>query len=151
LYVGEEYSLLPLALNRNNEVVQGARMTWNSNNSAVVTVSPDGDVKAVSMGHATLLVQSGTAKAQVAVEVRAGSRRRQSDTEWDEEHANDCDQPESSQLLRDEKGDTAAMADASSDTAADTEENLQPVFARRPVKAALRTPAPSPRLAAKTA
>jgi hypothetical protein len=39
-------------------------------------------------------VQAGTGRATVAVEVREGARRRQSDLEFDLEHAGDCNNPE---------------------------------------------------------
>ena len=89
---------MPLPLDRDREVVQGAGITWGSNNSEIASVSSWGEVEAVAPGHTIVSVQAGTARANVAVEVRAGTRPVQSDLEWDLEHGRDCDEPETSQL-----------------------------------------------------
>src|SRR5262245_43373581 len=69
-------------------------MHWATNDATVVTVSSWGEVSAVAPGHTLVRVQAGSGRATVAVEVREGHRRRQSDLEFDLEHAGDCNDPE---------------------------------------------------------
>lgn len=57
-------------------------------------VSSWGEVTAIAPGHAVVTVQAGTGRATVAVEVREGGRRRQSDLEYDAEHSGNCNDPE---------------------------------------------------------
>jgi RHS repeat-associated protein len=94
LYVGEAYTLVPVPLGTNNEVVHGVATRWSANDPNVATVTSLGEVEAIAPGHTLVTVQAGTGRATVAVEVREGARRRQSDLEFDLEHAGDCNNPE---------------------------------------------------------
>ncbi len=95
LYVGEEFTLSPLALDHDRQPVHGVRMSWESNDPEVATVTSAGEVAAVAAGRAMLTVQTGVKRAQAMVEVREGVRPVLSDTESDQEHAIDCEDPES--------------------------------------------------------
>jgi len=97
LYVGEGYTLVPLPLDGNKEVVNGAALQWSTNEPSVATVSSWGEVEAIAPGHTVATVQAGTGRATVAVEVRQGARPVQRDLEWDIEHSGDCGDPESSE------------------------------------------------------
>lgn len=104
LYVGEAFTLVPLPLNRNKEIVHGATLTWDAKEPKFATVSSWGEVSAIAPGHTQVTVDAGTTKAHVDVEVRAGLRprptdRRQADLDWDGEHGHDCDDPEAAQLI----------------------------------------------------
>ena len=98
LYVDESYTLSPLPLSSDQEVKHGVPVHWETSDKSVATVSSWGEVSAVSPGNSTVTVQAGTGLATVAVEVRNGVRPKQTDLQWDLEHSNDCDEPESSQL-----------------------------------------------------
>ncbi|HXG65220.1 MAG TPA: hypothetical protein VNO70_08935, partial [Blastocatellia bacterium] len=97
LYEGEDYTLVPLALDAQQEVVHSAEMSWETSNPGVVEVSSLGDVLALAPGQALVTVRVGRARATVAVEVRPGVRPAQTDEEYDAEHAGDCAEPQSSQ------------------------------------------------------
>jgi RHS repeat-associated protein len=104
LYVGEAFTLVPLPLDRNKEVVHGAVLTWETKDPNLAGVSSWGEVSAIAPGHTQVTVNAGTTKAQVNVEVRAGVRprlsdRRQGDLDWDAEHGRDCDDPEAAQVI----------------------------------------------------
>jgi len=73
-------------------------MSWESNDPAVAIVTSAGEVAALTAGSARLIVQAGVKRAQAMVEVREGARPVLSDTEADQEHASDCDDPESTAL-----------------------------------------------------
>ncbi|MEK6408491.1 MAG: hypothetical protein AABN34_16305 [Acidobacteriota bacterium] len=103
LYVGEAFTLVPLPLDRNKEVVHGAALTWETKDPNLASVSSWGEVSASAPGHTQVAVNAGTTKAHVNVEVRAGLRprlsdRRQGDLDWDAEHGHDCDDPEAAQM-----------------------------------------------------
>ncbi|HSE37034.1 MAG TPA: Ig-like domain-containing protein, partial [Blastocatellia bacterium] len=102
LYVGEELTLSPLALDDDRQPVHGVRMSWESSDPAVATVTSAGEVTTVAAGRAMLTVQAGEKRAQAMVEVRAGARPVLSDTEADREHGSDCDDPESTALNEEE-------------------------------------------------
>lgn len=104
LYVGEAFTLVPLPLDRNKEVVHGAALIWETKDPDLAGVSSWGEVSAIAPGHTQVTVQAGTSKAHVNVEVRPGVRprltdRRQGDLDWEGEHGHDCDDPESAQLI----------------------------------------------------
>jgi len=94
LYVGEAYTLVPVPLGTSNEVVHGVATRWSANDPNVATVTSLGEVDAIAPGHTLVTVQAGSGRATVAVEVREGARPRQSDLEFDLEHAGDCNNPE---------------------------------------------------------
>ncbi|MEK6289714.1 MAG: hypothetical protein AABO57_28695, partial [Acidobacteriota bacterium] len=103
LYVGEAFTLVPLPLDRNKEVVHGAALIWETKDPNLASVSSWGEVSASAPGHTQVAVNAGTTKAHVNVEVRAGLRprlsdRRQGDLDWDAEHGHDCDDPEAAQM-----------------------------------------------------
>ena len=104
LYTGESFTLVPLPLDRDREVVHGAALTWETKDSTLASVSSWGEVSAIAAGHTQVTVSAGTAKAKVEVEVRAGARpaltdRRQADLDWDAEHSHDCDDAEATAKL----------------------------------------------------
>jgi RHS repeat-associated protein len=93
LFVGENYTLVPIALDQNREVVHGVAYEWQSSNAGVASVS-GGTVDAVAPGLAVVTVRIGTARATVVIGVSAGTRGRLPDAAWDPEHTHDCDDPE---------------------------------------------------------
>lgn len=93
LYVGEAYTLAPVPMDRNTQIVSGVAPRWSVNDPNVATVTSWGEVNAIVPGHTVVTVQAGTGRATVAVEVREGARRRQSDLEFDLEHSGDCSDP----------------------------------------------------------
>jgi hypothetical protein len=116
LYPGESFTLVPLALDRNKEVVEGAAFEWQSKNSNIADVSSTGEVMAVSPGHTQVEVSAGSAKGKVNVEVRSGSRpktadRKQGDDDWEVEHGHDCDAPEDDPVaqVRDQKSEVGGQ------------------------------------------
>jgi hypothetical protein len=104
LYVGEEFTLSPLALDHDKQPVHGARMSWESSEPAFATVTSAGEVTALAAGRAMLTVHAGVKRAQAMVEVRDGVRPVLSDTESDLEHASDCDEPETTALNEGDSG-----------------------------------------------
>ncbi|HXF39383.1 MAG TPA: BACON domain-containing carbohydrate-binding protein, partial [Blastocatellia bacterium] len=99
LYPGENFTLVPLALDRDKEVVEGAAFEWQSKNADVAGISSTGEVIAISPGHTQVEVSAGSAIGKVNVEVRAGSRpaytdRKKADDDWEAEHGHDCDAPD---------------------------------------------------------
>lgn len=97
LYVGESFTLVPLPLDHDREIVHGASVEWNAGNSWVANVSSYGEVTAIAQGVTVVTAQAGVARANVRVEVRPGPRPVQNDIEWDLEHRQDCGDPEASQ------------------------------------------------------
>lgn len=106
LYVGEEFTLAPLALDQDRQPVHGVAMSWDSSDRAVATVTSAGEVTAVAAGRAMLTVHTGVKRAQAIIEVREGVRPVLSDAESDQEHASDCEDPESTAL---NEGDTVPV------------------------------------------
>ncbi|HJQ24610.1 MAG TPA: Ig-like domain-containing protein, partial [Blastocatellia bacterium] len=119
LYTEESFTLVPLALDRNQEAVHGVAFDWQTSNAAVAKVSSWGEVTARAPGQAIVTVSVGTARASVSVDVQAGVRPRQTDAEWDSEHAGDCDDPEAAELQdsRDDLARQGARRMASADVA----------------------------------
>jgi hypothetical protein len=117
IYQGEVFTLSPVPLDQNREVVQGVAVHWATSDPNVARVVT-GEVTANAPGQAIVTAEAGVARANVAVEVRAGHRPRLSDLAWDVEHANDCDSPEASQVtgsqseIADESDHRAAAGDA---------------------------------------
>lgn len=95
LHTEEGYTLVPVPLDQGRQTIHGAQMNWSSNNTSVASVASCGTVEAMSPGQAVITVQIGTKRASVIVEVEDGARSRTSEAEWDQEHAHDCDDPES--------------------------------------------------------
>jgi len=127
LYMGESFTLVPLALDRNEETVHGVAFSWQTVNPNIATVSSSGEVSGVAPGHVVVRVQAPNAQASVSVEVRPGVRLHQTDHDWDLEHANDCNNPESAEIneptheiaqqvamLSTEDGSFSAASDATS-------------------------------------
>lgn len=98
LYVGEAYTLVPTPIDNNRDAVDGVAPLWETSDPKVADVSSWGEVSALGPGNAILRARAGTAQATVSVEVHEGGRPRQSDLEYDLEHARDCDEPEAAQL-----------------------------------------------------
>lgn len=94
LHVEEGYTLVPLPLDIDRKTIHGAEMTWSSSNPSVASVASYGAVEAKSPGSAVISVQIGKNRANVIVEVAPGVRPRISDSEWDNRHGHDCDDPE---------------------------------------------------------
>jgi hypothetical protein len=111
LYEGEAYTLVPLPIDSRKKAVDGVSIRWETSDTNVATVSSWGEVSAIAPGHAIVTAQAGTGRATVSVEVRAGGRPRQTDLEFNIEHAGDCDDPVSSSI------------DRPSDRLADNEDN----------------------------
>jgi RHS repeat-associated protein len=98
LYVGESFTLSPLALDSNQKTVHGTNPSWQSASPAVASVDSTGEVLALSAGSATLTVTLGKVTASVSVEVVSGLRPFKTEAEGDEEHKDDCNNPVSSSL-----------------------------------------------------
>lgn len=98
LYAGEVFTLVPLPLDHNREIVQGVSLEWSAVNPEIASVSSCGEVTAIAPGVTVATAQAGIARAIVRIEVRSGPRPAQTDLEWDMEHGQDCSDPESSQL-----------------------------------------------------
>jgi hypothetical protein len=94
LHWEEGYTLVPVPLDQDRKTIHGAEMTWSSSNPSVASVTSYGSVEAKSPGSAVISVQIGKNRADVTVEVAPGVRPRISDSEWDNRHAHDCDDPE---------------------------------------------------------
>jgi hypothetical protein len=101
LYSEETFTLSPTPLGAEDEIVDFAYLEWWSENPGVATVSSWGEVTAVSPGQTFVVVQSGSAQARILVQVREGYRPYQTDEEWDEEHQDDCSEPEATASLND--------------------------------------------------
>jgi hypothetical protein len=93
LYVGEDYTLVPVALDHAGEIIHGVAYGWQTSNAGVASVS-GGTVDAFAPGLAVVTVSIGTASAAVSVVVLPGTRRRLSDLEWEIERSGDCRNPE---------------------------------------------------------
>jgi RHS repeat-associated protein len=96
MFVGERYTLTPVALNGSQQVVHGAGMRWSSLNAAVADVSSFGQVEAVAVGTTAVEVQCGAASKQITVEVRSGMRPTGSNQQADIDPTNDCAAEQSS-------------------------------------------------------
>jgi RHS repeat-associated protein len=95
LYVGEAFTLVPMAVDHKKEAVHGVAMTWESNEATLAPVSSYGRVSALAAGRATITVRAGQKQANVHVEVINGARPITSDSDWDIQHKDDCVDPES--------------------------------------------------------
>jgi len=94
LHVEEGYTLVPVPLDQERQTIHGAEMSWSSSNPSVASVASYGSVEAKSPGIAVISVQIGKSRGDVTVEVAPGVRQRIADSEWDQRHAHDCDDPE---------------------------------------------------------
>jgi RHS repeat-associated protein len=90
MFVGERYTLTPVALDGSQQVVHGVGMSWSSLNSAVAAVSSFGQVEAVAEGTTSVEVQSGGVNKLIQVEVRSGTRPTGSNQEADIDPTGDC-------------------------------------------------------------
>lgn len=114
MYVGELFNLVPLGLDSTQKAVHAVQKSWSSSTPAVAAVDLTGEVEAKGPGTATLTLTSGSKTATVAVQVLSGARPKQTDAEWDAEHAGDCDTPISSNRSDDE--DKSVTASDHNDT-----------------------------------
>ena len=96
MFVGERYTLTPIALNGSQQVVHGVGMSWSSHNSSVAGVSSFGQVEAVAVGTTDVEVQCGGASKLITVEVRSGMRPTGSNQQADLDPTNDCAAEQSS-------------------------------------------------------
>jgi YD repeat-containing protein len=94
LYIGEQFTLVPLPLDQNKEVVQGIAFEWESSDSTTADVASDGSVTALKSGRCSVTASVGNKKDKVNVEVRDGRRPFLGNAQWDIEHGHDCDDPE---------------------------------------------------------
>src|SRR5215471_6194691 len=98
LYVGEDFNLVPVALDNREGPVNGVVLAWTTSNQSVASVTNVGEVTAVAPGNAIMTASVGRATAHVQVTVLSGHRQRLTDVDWDNAHAQDCDAPESASL-----------------------------------------------------
>ena len=96
MFVGERYTLTPVALNSNQKVVHGVGMRWSSLAAAIANVSSFGQVEAVAVGNTVVEVQCGNATKEIPIEVRSGMRPTGSNQEADIDPTNDCAAEQSS-------------------------------------------------------
>ena len=96
MFVGERYTLTPIALNGSQQVVHGVGMSWSSHNSSVAGVSSFGQVEAVAVGTIDVEVRCGAASKLIRVEVRSGMRPTGSNQQADLDPTNDCAAEQSS-------------------------------------------------------
>ncbi len=113
LYVGEQFTLVPLPLDRNNEVVHGVAFAWESSDSTVADVASDGSVTGLKTGHCSVTASAGNKKEKVNVEVRDGRRPLLGNTQWDVEHGHDCDDPEQLTAAADVPGEVITSSSGS--------------------------------------
>jgi len=111
MFVGERYTLTPVALNSNQQVVHGARMSWSSLGDTIAKVSSFGQVEAVAVGNTAVEVQCGVASKQIPIEVRSGMRPTGSNQEADLDTTADCAAEQSAAFAP----QSAAVADAQQD------------------------------------
>jgi RHS repeat-associated protein len=90
MFVGERYTLTPIALDGSQQVVHGAGMSWSSLNTGVAGVSSFGQVEALAVGNTSVEVQSGAVTKQITVEVRGGPRPTGTNQQADIDPTNDC-------------------------------------------------------------
>ncbi len=62
-------NLSAVVYDQNGQVMSGAALTWTSSNTAVVTVTAQGEVRSIGVGNARITVRSGNASATVEVKV----------------------------------------------------------------------------------
>jgi RHS repeat-associated protein len=98
LYVGEDFVLAPAPLTKDRKPVNGVGVKWTTSNASVATVTTVGEVDAVAPGRATIALSAGVGHATVTVDVSAGYRPRQTDSDWDRARSGDCTNPESAEL-----------------------------------------------------
>jgi RHS repeat-associated protein len=98
MYTGEEYTLSPLPLDTGGQAVHGVVFSWETANKEVADVASDGTVTALKPGQCVVTASVGNRKEVVLVEVRDGRRPFLTSAQWDQEHANDCVDPERSPL-----------------------------------------------------
>jgi RHS repeat-associated protein len=96
MFVGERYTLTPVALNSNQKVVHGVGMRWTSFGANIADVSSFGQVEAMAVGNTAVEVQCGNASKQIPIEVRIGMRPTGSNQEADIDPTNDCAAEQSS-------------------------------------------------------
>jgi RHS repeat-associated protein len=102
MYVGESFTFVPEPLDITQMTVHSAQRSWQSSAAEVAAVDISGEVTAKVAGTATLTLTIGSATATVSVQVLSGIRPKQTDAQWDAEHASDCDTPISSNRSSDE-------------------------------------------------
>jgi RHS repeat-associated protein len=122
LYVGETYTLVPVAYGQSNEPVSGANFVWTADDATVADVTSWGEVNAIAPGKAHVWVQVGHTRTKVSVDVREGARPVQSDAEYDIEHALDCEEPEAA--LETVERDALGLRDSRQDAVASLREML---------------------------
>jgi RHS repeat-associated protein len=98
LYVGEAFTLAAMPIDSNKEAVHGINLAWETADAKVAQITSWGEVSAIASGVTAVTVRAGVKRANVLVEVREGVRPRQSDEQWDADHANDCTNPEATAL-----------------------------------------------------
>src|SRR5713226_4498627 len=59
LYVGEQFTLAPLPLDRNKDVVHGIAFAWETSDSTVADVASDGSVTALKSGLCSVTASVG--------------------------------------------------------------------------------------------
>jgi RHS repeat-associated protein len=90
MFVGERYTLTPVALDSSQQVVNGVGMRWSSIDAGIADVSSFGQVEALAVGITSVEVQSGNVTKQIPVEVRSGMRPTGSNQEADIDPTGDC-------------------------------------------------------------
>jgi RHS repeat-associated protein len=88
MFVGERYTLTPVALDSSQKVVHGVGMSWKSLNSAVAKVSSFGQAEAMAVGTATLEVQCGNVSELIQIQVLNGTRPTGSNQQADLDTSN---------------------------------------------------------------
>jgi hypothetical protein len=81
---------------RSGQAVHGVLFAWESANRDVADVASDGTVTALIAGQCLITASVGGRKESVLVEVREGRRPFLTNEQWDQEHVNDCVDPERS-------------------------------------------------------
>lgn len=93
MYVGEDYSLVPLPLDRSGNPVHGLVFSWSSSDEKTAKVASNGTVTALTKGQCVVTAALVSKRDDVRVEVREGERPFLTNQQWDAEHALDCVDP----------------------------------------------------------
>lgn len=93
MYVGEDYTLVPLPLDRFGNPVHGLVFSWSSSETRIATIKSNGSVVAAAAGKCVVTASLVSKRDDVLVEVREGERPFLTSQQWDAEHASDCDDP----------------------------------------------------------
>ncbi len=110
LYVGEQFTLVPLPLDAKKEVVHGVGFAWQSTDSTVADAASDGSITALKSGSCTVTASVGNKKDKVSIDVRDGRRPLLTNSQWDIEHPHDCDDPEQSAADANSTGEVITSA-----------------------------------------